>query len=405
MSSFKKPLFLILIIGVLIRLLLSSITFHPDIAHFDLAGHVFGKGYFLNFYDYSDSVFNYPPAVYFTVGIFNWMLTSWIDHSFHDNFLFHFPDTLGDLRLHLHLFLLKIPYLPFDIATALMLYKFFSAKREKFLAFTFWIFNPWVLYSTYMMGQFDVIPTFFVILALFVATRDKDSIKKIFLAATLLGIGASFKVYPLLFLLPVASFLNSWPKRLLAVFGGILVYLITILPFIGSVGFRSQALVANQSLKSLYAQIPISGGESIILFLVFICFFYFIFLNRIENYEDLWKRIFIILLLFFIFTHYHPQWFLWLTPFLIIELIRSNFKHLFLMILITISFLGQVFLFEQSLSIGLFAPLNPKLYNGFSLWQLLNLNVDINFLRSLAQSLFVGVAGYFIYYYFPKKSG
>lgn len=418
MNLFKKPLIFILLAGICIRLFLSAITFHPDIQHFDLAGYVLGKGKILDFYDYTynldkddnflkkypTALFNYPPAVYFSVGVLDWMLTGFTDSDFHDSFLFDFQNTLGDFRLYLHLILLKMPYLPFDILIAYLLYNLFVSKREKILAFTFWIFNPWVLYSTYMMGQFDIIPTFFVMLALYLIVKIADLNKAVFLGSIALGFGAAFKIYPLLLLLPLVFLLNTWLKRIMAILLGISIYLITILPFMGSVGFRSTALIANQTFKSLYAQIPISGGESIILFLALSGFFYLVFLYRRGIVENLWQRFFIMLLIFFVFTHYHPQWFLWLTPFLILEIVHSNFKHVFLIFLIAIAFLGSVSLFEQSLSIGLFVPLNPLFYNGPNLWQMLGQNFDLNFMKSLFQSLFVCVSGYFIYYYFPKEN-
>ncbi len=401
---FKKPLIYILTLGVLIRLFLSAFTFHSDIAHFDLAGYVLGKGNLLNFYDYRVDLFNYPPAVYFSIGTLDWLLTNFTDGNFHNDFLFNFQNTLGDERLYLHLILLKTPYFLFDLLAAYLLFNLFTLRREKIMALTLWIFNPWLLYSTYMIGQFDIIPTSFVILALYVVAKKTDLQRGVVLASVILGIGASFKIYPLLLLPPLVFLLNSWSKRILVATLGVSVYLATVMPFIGSSGFRSTALVANQTLKSLYAQIPISGGESIILFLAVVGFFYLIFLYRPIEASNLWQRFFIILLLFFSLTHYHPQWFLWLTPFLIIELIRSDFKHLFPIIIMAISFVGLVFLFEQSLSLGLFSPLNPILYNGPSFWQLLNITIDVNFLRSLFQSLFVFAAGYFIFYYFPKKS-
>lgn len=405
MSLLQKPLIFILLAGILVRLILSAVTFHPDIQHFDLAGYVLGKGYLLNFYDYPDIIFNYPPAAYFSVGVLNWLSTGWTDFNFHNNFLFDFQKTLGDFRLNLHLILLKIPYLPFDLAIAYLLYKLFPNKREKILALTLWIFNPWVLYSTYMMGQFDIIPTAFVVLALYMLNKKADLNKRVFMAAFLLGIGASFKLYPLLFLLPLVFILPTWSKRIQAFFLGISVYAVTILPFLSSQGYRTSALAVNQMFKSLYAQIPVSGGEGIILFLAFTGFVYFIYLYHTGKAEQLWQRFFIVLLLFFVFTHYHPQWFLWLTPFLIIELIYTNFKHYLLLLIVAASFIGAVLLFEQSLSIGLFVPLNLNLYNGPTLWKLLNIQIDVNFSRSLFQSLFVGAAGYLIYRYFPRKSG
>lgn len=418
MSFFKKPLIFILLAGILIRLILSAITFHPDVQHFDLAGYVLGKGNLLNFYDYSASLnkddqllknypvalFNYPPMAYFFIGTLDWLLTGWTDSGFHNNFLFNFQKTLGDSRLYLHLILLKIPYLPFDLLIAYLFYNLFPTKREKILAFTLWIFNPWVLYSTYMVGQFDVIPTAFVVLALYVLNKKMDLNRRVFLAALFLGIGASFKIYPLLFLLPLAFILPNWLKRIQAILLGSAAYIVTVLPFISSSGYRSTALAANQMFKSLYAQIPISGGEGIILFVALIGFFYLIYLYRVGSAENLWQRFFIIILLFFVFTHYHPQWLLWLTPFLIIELLNNNFRHLVLVAVIAVAFLGSVSLFEQSLSIGLFVPLSPALWDGPNFWKLLNNNFDLNFLKSLFQSIFVCAAGYLIYQYFPKEN-
>lgn len=418
MSFFKKPLIFILVAGILIRLVLSAITFHSDVQHFDLAGYVLGKGNLLNFYDYPASLnkndqllksypadlFNYPPAAYFFIGTLDWLLTGWTDVNFHNNFLFNFQKTLGDSQLYLHLILLKIPYLPFDLLIAYLFYNLFSTKREKVLAFTLWIFNPWVLYSTYMVGQFDVIPTAFVVLVLYVLNKKIDLHRRVFLAAFFLGIGASFKIYPLLFLLPVAFLLPTWSKRLQTIFLGSSIYAVTILLFISSSGYRSTALAANQTFKSLYAQIPISGAEGIILFVSLTGFFYLIFLYRAGTIENLWQRFFIIILLFFIFTHYHPQWFLWLTPFLIIELLNNNFRHLFLVGVIAVAFAGSVSLFEPSLSIGLFVPLNPMLWDGPNLWKSLSHNFDPYFMKSLFQSIFVCAAGFLIYQYFPKES-
>lgn len=415
-----NKLWIILIAGILLRIFLAFSTMHSDIQHFDLAGTVLQKGHILDFYDYTFQtdpkdpirknyplhLFNYPPAVYFTIGSFSVITSVFTDAAFHNDFLFNIKETLGDIRLNIHLLLLKIPYLIFDLLIAFFLYKFFSTKREKLIAFSFWMFNPINLYSTYMMGQFDIIPTFFVVAALYSVSKTSGtiSLNKMIFAGLLLGIGGAFKIYPLLLLLPLAFLKKDLKSIVLTVGAGILTYILIILPFLTSEGFRSTALVANQTLKSFYPQIAISGGESIILFPLFIFFFYFVFLHSNLERENLWQSFFIILLIFFIFTHYHPQWFLWLTPFLIIELIRSNFKHIVQVSLALFSFLGAVSFFEPSLSIGLFSPLFPYLYDLPMIWTLLGLNLDHNFSRSIIQTLFVSIAVYFIYYYFPEKS-
>ena len=181
-----KIFWVILIAGIVLRLTLGSITYHSDIQAFDFAGSVLASGKILNFYDYLPSlpqdseilkhfpatVFNYPPLVYFLFFILNGVGNIGKDANFYQLFLFNVPQVLGTFQLNLHLMLLKIPYLFFDIPIAFMLMKMFDQKW-KLLVFVLWIFNPVDLYATYMMGQFDIIPTFFVILALYLVMKNQ----------------------------------------------------------------------------------------------------------------------------------------------------------------------------------------------------------------------------------------
>ncbi len=417
-NSMNKKFWIVLGLGIVLRLVLSLTTYHSDIQPFDLAGYVLSHGYILDYYDFLPSLspadpilkvyptylFNYPPIVYFFLGAMSIIFTGWSDTAFHYNFIFNVASVLGTFQTSLHLFLLKLPYFAFDLGLAFLLIRLFQTPKEKFLAFTLWILNPVNLYATYMMGQFDIIPAFFVILALFLARGQNMSRKNIIWAGVSLGLGGCFKIYPLFLLVPFSAFVSGWKNKILVFVFGFLPYILMILPFLPSKGFRTTALVAGQTLKSLYAQIPISGGESILLFLALLVFFYLIFFHIKTSAQNLWQNYFIILLLFFIFTHYHPQWFLWLTPFFVFALIRSNFKDTLAVLASLFSFVGLIFFFDPGLSIGLFSPLNPSLYNTQSIWQILKINIDYNFARSILQTIFVGAGIYFIYRFFPKIS-
>ena len=416
---FNKTLILILAIGIIIRLFLSAITFHPDITAFDLGGQLVAKGNVLNLYDYISKLPStspllknyppdfliYPPAIYLYQGLFAAMFNNFFDPGFLMSVLVEVPKTFNTWTLSWHLVFLKLPYLLFDIPIAFLLAKLFESKREKILAFTFWIFNPVNLYATYMMGQFDIIPTFFVILSLYFLRRSQMKEKNIIFALIALGVGAAFKIYPLFLIIPLAFIGRTFWDKIKYLLIGVLPYFLFILPFIFSHGFRSSALVAGQTLKSFYAQIPISGGESIILFPFILIFFYlYIYLNNklLNNFENVWKIDFIILILFFIFTHYHPQWFLWLTPFLIIALIKSNNKIVLPFVLSLISFFGLLFFFDSSLTIGIFSPIISSLYQSPTAWEIFRINIDTSFARSILQTLFVSCGAIFIYFFFPK---
>lgn len=412
--SYIKSVQIIIVLAILVRLILAPITYHSDIQPFDLAGYVLASGNVLNYYDYLPNLpdnseiltvyprnlFNYPPAVYLFLGTNSLIWTLPIDMSFHQEFLFNIKDALTNPLIYIHLVLLKIPFAIFDFLTAWLLIKLFTTIKQKLLVLTLWLFNPINLYATYMIGQFDVIPTFFTIASLVFAAKGGN--KNLYLAAIMLGLGGAFKIYPLFLLIPLASLTPKWWERLKILILGVLPYLLIILPFLPSSGFRQTALLAGQTLKSFYAQIPISGGESLILFVVSILFLYFIFLRETVTASHLWKRYFLVLLIFFIFTHFHPQYFLWITPFFIFDLIYKQFKNLLVVLTILFSYIGMLFFFDMGLTIGLFAPLNPTLYNLPTMTSLWGFPIDINFARSLLQSIFVGGALFYVYMYFPK---
>ena len=368
-----KKIWIILICAVILRLFLSFATFHPDIDALSKSSQFVSSGHILNLYDYSSDklVLNYPPAIYLLFGIVNLI--------FSRNIPFF-----------------KLSYLPFDIFLGFLIYKLVGPKKS-LLGFSFWMFNPINLYATYMMGQFDIIPTFFTVLSLYYALKNKLN-----LAALSLGGGVTFKLYPIFLIIPLIILGKSFWKKIQLLSLAALPYLLFFLPYSQSSNFRSNALFANQSSKSFYATIPVSGGESIILFPAFLLFFYLLIITRKFEGLSLWKVYSIPLLLFFIFTHFHPQWLIWITPFFILSLAVEKKSFLPIM-LIFVSWILSLFLFDKSLTVGLFAPLFPILKNTSDIWSLFNIRLDYNFSRSFLQTIFASSAAYLIYHYFSSK--
>ncbi|KKP52655.1 MAG: hypothetical protein UR44_C0001G0097 [Candidatus Woesebacteria bacterium GW2011_GWB1_33_38] len=364
---------IVLTIGIILRIILSLATYHSDVIPFDFAGKVILEGNITNFYDYlwdlpedhpylkvyPRNLFNYPPLPYFFLGGAS-LLTTWmVDQNVHNNFILDFSKTLGSPQLNLLLFLMKLPYFFFDIALAFVLMGLFKTEKEKKWAFA--------------------------------------------LSAVLLGLGAGFKIFPLLFIIPLVLVKTDWWERFKILFTSGITYLVFSFPFILSEGFRRTAMLAGQTTKSFYAQIPISGGESVILFLVATIFIYLIFLYHKTYIESLWQNLFIIILTFFIFTHFHPQWFLWTMPFFVLDLVYTKFKHWPLFVGLLMTYVGMISFFDSGLSVGLFSAVNPALYNLPGFWKMMGTSLDINMARSLLHSVFVGISAYYIYYYFPRK--
>ena len=411
----QRKIRIILVLGIALRIVLSLITYHSDLAPYLFAGQTMAKGNLGNFYDYlwqlPDSsperelypanLFNYPPAVYFTLGPVERIFALPFG-NLAQSFVYDIRSVLGTPILGFLLLSLKLPFLVFDVAMAYLLLKFFDSPRDKVLAFVLWMFNPVAIYATYMVGQFDIIPTFLFMLVLLRVKRGDLDKKSLIPEALLLGLGASYKIFPILFVIPLLLLKDKWSDRIKIAVASVLPYVLFILPFLGSRGFRATALVAGQTIKSLYSAIAVSGGESIFLYPAAVIFFFVVFYFARIKKEDLWHAFFILLLVFFVFTHYHPQWFLWITPLFVIDLVSSKLRHWVLVGLSLVSFVALVTFFDPGLSIGLFAPISPLLYNSPGLWERLGVNLDVNFARSMFQTLFVGVALYYLYKYFPK---
>lgn len=387
----------LLVLGLISRLVLMPITLHSDLWAISFAQNIFAfKGVF-NIYDYLGNLpresllsvnygrnfFTYPPLAYFTLGIFGFILKPFFNADFVTNLAVNLPNILGDGRLGWHVFLTKVPYLFFDFGVLYFLLKLFQEDSKKKLALILWIFNPLSLYTSYMVGQFDIIPVFFTILALYLAKE-----KKLFWAVFSLGIGGAFKMYPLFFIpFLVVTQSKNFKESLKLGIAGFSPYLLSILPFLRSVSFRQTVLLSNQSQKMLFAKIPVSGAEYLSVFIVL-----YIFLLGISLVKkvELWKWFLIVMLLFFSVTHYHPQWFLWISPFLILFWVEYR-KFWPLPIALLITWLVITLLFEPSLSISLFAPVNNSLQSVKPLSETLNRFYDVFAFKSLIRSLFAGL--------------
>ena len=217
--SFLKEIWKILLIGVLIRLVLMPITLHPD-----LFGHSF-SAYFLayegkiNLYDTLANlpsthplvknfgvgdIFIYPPLTYYTLGFFRFIVKPFIDPNFIP-WLWNNLDKVHEYRsLFWNLFLFKLPYLFIDIGTAFLVAGLFSEIKKKKLAFALWIFNPVTIYVTFMIGQLDLLPVFFSVLALYLFQKEKY-----YWASFSIGIAASYKMYPVFLLFPLVFLCNK----------------------------------------------------------------------------------------------------------------------------------------------------------------------------------------------------
>jgi len=408
-----KKIIFIIITAVLIRLLLMPITLHPD-----LLGHSF-SAYFLayegkiNPYDTLSGlpanhplvknfgvgdIFIYPPLTYYTLGLFRFIVKPFIDPNFIP-WLWSNLDKIHQYPgLFANLFLFKLPYLFFDVGLAFIMAGLFHDKKKKQLAFTLWLFNPLSIYVPYMIGQLDLLPTFFSVLGIYFFQKRKFN-----WSAFLIGIATSYKMYPLFLLFPLAFLAKDkfWERIKLIVIG-VLPFVFFIAPYLNSPSFRNMVF-SPKSQKMLYMGWPLSGAEVVFPFLlILVLIYYYLYYTR-KKIPVVFGFLSVLLLIYSV-THFHPQWFLWVTPFLIWELVENNFKHWVIILSIFLCWLTITLFFEPSLSYGLFNPIFPWLDKAVGLSDIVGKYTNVFQLKSMIRSVLAGSSLFLIIDLFREKN-
>lgn len=400
----SKRLWFVLIVAITLRLMVMGTTFHPDLSGQLLTGYFFAFQNVPNIYDHLvnlpqshplvqnfgvGDIFIYPPLTYFTIGTFI-KLFSWIvPESFFIN-LMNGESIYQQSSLVMNLVLLKLPYLLVDISVAFALASLFDDQKKKRWVFLLWIFNPVTFYATFAMGVFDIIPVLFTVLSLYFAKK-----KNLYLAAVMISLGAAYKQYPI-FLLPfiVFSAKDFW-SRIKVIACGVLPYLLTIAPFLSSSAFKYMVFGAK-SQKMFYMQWMVTGAEGIFPYLLGLVLIYLLAYRSSNLASKLWRYYLSYFLVLFSVTHYHPQWFIWVAPFIVIAMIVNNWRNLWLCITIFACYVFIVLTFENSLSVGLFAVVNQNLNIFPGIDKFLATKTDLVFLKSAVRSLFAGVSLFLI---------
>jgi len=258
-------------------------------------------------------------------------------------------ESVGTYR---YLFLLKFPYLVFDVLIAFMLMFFFKSKANKKRAFIYWLFNPFSIILIYFFSNVDVIPVILVLLSLLLYSKNLLVWASIFLA-----FATGFKVYPIIFL-PLFLFKQKTIKKLLVLLVPFVVAITFIVMPFWSSGFRLSAFSSGLSTRLFSSGLSIGFGEIIMPSVILISLFLYIFFRKEEKYK-VWEGCLVLLMIVFSMVHYHIQWLLWIMPFFIIASVRRFNLRPFLFLWLLIACAIPVLYEDLSMSFGLLLPYSP----------------------------------------------
>ena len=268
------------------------------------------------------------------------------------------------------IFVTKIPNLIFDLALALLLLHMIDDGKKATFAFKLWMVNPITIYVSYVVGQNDIIATFFLMLALYFFKN-----KKIGWTAVSLGISGVFKIVGLLFIIPIGLIhikehrtLRLKLTRLSFILVASLIPLVVvqIATFFTPAYYESANMALSNSwdINGFFGNTFFSRGQQIqpflgglflfaldystkavtwfggtdviyLLPLVYSLFLFGVFYWKSWSFERVWKAFLVFFLAYYAFDFFHVQWFLWTMP-LLTMLVAEDRDRFFKIFLLTI---------------------------------------------------------------------
>jgi hypothetical protein len=224
---------------------------------------------------------------------------------------------VSQAQVYRTLFLLKLPYLFFDLGCAFLLFRLGSDRAQSKLMLGFWWLNPVLIFAVYIFGRHEVIALFFVILSLYLIRQERPNG-----GLLALGVAIALRYYAML-LLPfvVLSMTPSWKKRVVGLLIGLSPWLVQNL-----IGWLTAGAIEAGGLASLpnssyllSMRLKLAALDNLYIFPLA---YFLLALHRLYNKEYGWRTILnyslIVLLLLFATaqTGASPHYWTWLLPLL-----------------------------------------------------------------------------------------
>jgi hypothetical protein len=362
-----SPFFWIIFSGYLLRLLVMPLTGQHDVMFMSWHTHFILTENNLNIYNllyakYGDLVLTrpgvwtpYPIGFYLTNAI-------WLSFLNKVNLIqINGWDSIWVVAQPArYVFLFKLPYFFIDLALGVTLARLFGLR-----SWSLWTWSTIVIYTPFLMGQNDLYPTACVawgLCAASVAVKKGETLSRqhwipgpwSLFSIVLLGLGATYKFFPLILVPPLAFLLaRRFITRILLVMIGCLPISFAVFPFLQSSVFRDGVLLNHEGLQ-LFREISLFGTSvsPFLLGYMILCLFLIISDHGFNTPSQPWLLGLGVFAWLFLCTPTPYYWWIWFMPMLVVA---AGQKRLFFgfWLIMHIAFTIMLLTLHRELFIGL----------------------------------------------------
>ncbi len=284
------------------------------------------------------------------------------------------------------LFLFKLPYFIFEVLGFITLANLLKNKPYQKKALLFWLFNPVIIFSTYIFGRFDMIAIFFVLGALYLFKKHK-----LYFSIAVLAIAAILRYYPLFFV-PVFLLMSRQNNRLkLSGTFMLSASFLFVLNYLLKIDLEPAKKIIGMVSPSYFPftfKIHILSNDVIYIFVVSVTLLLiYAYLNIKPSFDNLLKMSLALLMTFFAFSYFHPHYFIWVVPF--VALLIYDQKIIGLYWLQVVAWSVFILKWGNDLTTSLLMPLSPLFFKHIMLFENTK---NVNILTGSARSVFTAIA-------------
>src|SRR4030042_2428254 len=221
--------------------------------------------------------------------------------------------------------LFKILYLIFDIACMFIILRLsFDNEPEKRLrVFKFWIFNPVVIFVLYIFARHDIIGILAVLIALLLAKKERK-----YWAIIVLALCIALRFFPVM-LLPLLVFYLARTKKDYIILSAVGISGLAGMELFSYFYFgRSLIFTLLNSQHFDYilsSKLDLVIHDRIFIFIVAYTIIILSFLHiKKKSFDILLNYGAIVYLAYVSLCYFHPQYVLWVVPFLVIVFVRRR---------------------------------------------------------------------------------
>lgn len=306
-KAYYIPNFYLFIVGVFLLKLVLMGLFSSDYQNELFMRFINGfltqikNGNLVNPYEYYKKelgLFPYPPMMLLIEIVGGVLSSSVADNLFLRNLFF------------------KVPILFFDCLGMYFLMKMFPGKR-KYIAVLYFA-SPIIIYSSYMHGQLDIIPTTFLTGALVYLTVPKHRSDKRYILFLTAAIACKFHilaVVPILFLFSAKR--DGWRKAIRNTAVVIVLLLLCVLPF-WSQGFLWNVVFNSEQSILTKVTIDFQNLKIFVPVLAILLIYLNMFTISKVNRDLLYSFCGILFSVFLVLVPPMPGWYVWIVPFITI---------------------------------------------------------------------------------------